>query len=100
MSRSTTTVVGAGIAGITAAYFELKKGRNVILLESDSRPGGLLKSDFNFDHHFDYGTHIYAETGVAELDDFLFSDIDQHKYVIHKILTNFKLSVDRASVIT
>ena len=88
MSRSTTTVVGAGIAGITAAYFELKKGRNVILLESDSRPGGLLKSDFHLDHYFDYGTHIYAQTGVSALDEFLFSDIDQRNYVIHKILFN------------
>lgn len=58
MSHITTTVVRASIAGITDAYFELRKGRKVVLLESGSRPRGLLKSHFLFDHYFDYGTHI------------------------------------------
>jgi len=35
-------IVGAGIAGIIAAYFEHKKGNDVFLIDSDKRVGGLL----------------------------------------------------------
>ena len=85
---TTTVVVGAGMAGITAAYFESRKGRKVILLDSDKRAGGLLNSDFNFGHYFDYGTHIYADTGISELDDFLHSDLTPDNCTIHKIIHN------------
>ena len=83
-----TIVVGAGIAGITAAFFESQKGCEVVLLESNARPGGLLKSDHVMDHYFDYGTHIYSETNIDKLDEFLFSDLDNRNCVIsRKILT-------------
>ena len=84
----TTAVVGAGMAGITAAYFEIQKGRKVVLLDSDWRAGGLLNSDFNFGHYFDYGTHIYADTGFSNLDDFLHSDLTSNNCAIHKIIHN------------
>ena len=42
MSNKNVSVVGAGIAGIIAAYFEAKNGNNVTLIESDARAGGLL----------------------------------------------------------
>ena len=85
---ATTVVVGAGMAGITAAYFESQKGRKVILLDSDRRAGGLLNSDFNFGHYFDYGTHIYADTGISELDDFVHADLTPDNCTIHKIIPN------------
>ena len=58
MSNKNVSVVGAGIAGIIAAYFEVKKGHNVTLIEADARAGGLLKSDISNGKYFDYGTHI------------------------------------------
>ena len=82
--KGRTVVVGAGIAGITAAYFESLDGREVILLESDSSPGGLLKSDSAMDHYFDYGTHIYSQTNVQELDQFLFSNLDHNNCIISR----------------
>ena len=85
---ATTVVVGAGMAGITACYFESRKGRDVILLDSDRRAGGLLNSDFNFGHYFDYGTHIYADTGISELDDFLHADLTHENCTFHKIIPN------------
>ncbi len=85
---ATTVVVGAGMAGITAAYFESRKGKKVILLDSDQRAGGLLNSDFNFGHYFDYGTHIYADTGISELDNFLHADLTPDNCTIHKIIPN------------
>ncbi len=84
--REKTVVVGAGIAGITAAYFEASKGHDVVLLESDPRPGGLLKSDFNGNHYFDYGTHIFSDTGIGELDQFLFSGLNQRNCMISKTI--------------
>ena len=86
MSNKNVSVVGAGIAGIIAAYFEAKNGNNVTLIESDARAGGLLKSDFLNGKYFDYGTHILSETGEKELDDLIFSDFNpQNCFISSKI---------------
>lgn len=86
MSNKNVAVVGAGIAGIIAAYFEVKKGHNVTLIESDVRAGGLLKSDFSNGNYFDYGTHILSETGEEELDELLFSEFNpQNCFINNKI---------------
>lgn len=86
MSNKNVSVVGAGIAGIIAAYFEAKKGHNVTLIDSDVRAGGLLKSDFLNGKYFDYGTHILSETGEKELDDLIFSDFNpQNCFINNKI---------------
>lgn len=82
MSKKRVVVVGSGIAGILAAYFESIKGSKVTLIDSDTRAGGLLKSDLLNGKYFDYGTHIFAETGVKELDDFLFSGLNSNNCVI------------------
>ena len=85
MSNNEVVIVGSGITGITAAYFEAKKGNAVTLIDSDSRPGGLLKSDFaSNQQYFDYGTHIMSETSIPELDDFLFSDLNNKNCIITK----------------
>jgi protoporphyrinogen oxidase len=84
MSNKKVVIVGCGITGITAAYFEAKKGNSVTLIDSDNRPGGLLKSDLANDRYFDYGTHIMPETGVKELDDFLFSGLNDSNCIIEK----------------
>jgi protoporphyrinogen oxidase len=60
MLSEKVVIVGSGIAGITAAYLEAKKGNWVTLIESDNRVGGLLKSDFFNDRYFDYGTHLMS----------------------------------------
>lgn len=86
MSNKNVSVVGAGIAGIIAAYFEVKKGHNVTLIEADARAGGLLKSDLSNGKYFDYGTHILSETGEKELDDLIFSDFSpQDCFINNKI---------------
>ncbi len=84
MNKEKVIIVGAGIAGIAAAYFEAKKGNKVTLLETAKEPGGLLRSDFNGKTYFDYGTHILPETGVAEIDDFLFGDFTDEDCLITK----------------
>ena len=82
MSNKKVVVVGSGITGITAAYFEARKGNSVTLIDSDERAGGLLKSDYSNGQYFDYGTHIFSETSIPELDDFLFSGLDADNCII------------------
>lgn len=43
-SKPHVAVVGAGPAGLSAAYFLRRMGHSVTVLEADSRPGGLLWS--------------------------------------------------------
>ena len=74
MTADKTIVVGGGIVGITAAYFARQRGDDVVLIEADNCLGGLLRSDCNAFGCFDYGTHVASQTGVVELDHFLFSD--------------------------
>ena len=88
MSRSATVIVGAGIAGIVAAFFELQKGKKIQLIEIDSTAGGLLKSVCKNGHYFDYGTHVYVETGISELDSFLFSHLTEYNCNTLKVLAN------------
>jgi protoporphyrinogen/coproporphyrinogen III oxidase len=38
-------IVGAGIAGLTAAYELTRRGRTVVVLEASARPGGLILTD-------------------------------------------------------
>lgn len=79
-------IIGAGIAGIAAARFEVDKGNDVILIDSSDRPGGLLKSDSIEGHYFDYGTHIIPETGLKALDEMLFGHLTIQDYAINKCI--------------
>lgn len=79
-------VVGAGIVGITAAYFEAQKGNQVVLIEASKQAGGLLRSSESQFGAFDYGTHIASATGHEALDAFLFEDAKEmlHEFDIQK----------------
>jgi phytoene dehydrogenase-like protein len=68
-------VVGGGIAGIAAALILGTRGRKVTLLESNPQVGGLLLSrERGSWGEFDFGSHLFSETGLAELDALLFAD--------------------------
>jgi len=82
MSTENVVIVGSGITGITAAYFQARKGHSVTLIDSDERAGGLLKSDFSNGRYFDYGTHIFSATTIPELNEFLFSGLNSNNCVI------------------
>ena len=43
-TQGRVVVIGAGMAGLTAAHFLKEAGFEVVLLEQDSRPGGRIKS--------------------------------------------------------
>ena len=44
MHKINTVIIGGGISGLSAGHFLNKKGVNFILLESDNKIGGVIKT--------------------------------------------------------
>ena len=57
--RPSVTVVGSGLAGMTAALRLLERGCDVKIIESISRPGGKAGSNQNGSDYDDHGYHIF-----------------------------------------
>jgi len=54
-----TLIIGAGPAGLTAAYELAKKGKRSIILEKDSVVGGISRTVKYNGYHFDIGGHRF-----------------------------------------
>jgi monoamine oxidase len=67
----TILVVGAGLAGLVAAYRLREAGKRVILIEARGEAGGRVRTLRNY---FDDG--IYGELGAARV-------AETHEYVFH-----------------
>jgi len=67
----TILVVGAGLAGLVAAYRLREAGKRVIVIEARDQPGGRVRT---LRGHFDDG--LYAELGAARV-------AETHEYVLH-----------------
>ena len=57
-------IVGAGIAGLTSAAYLCKAGHRVLLLEKESRAGGLLGAFTINGHQVDHGPRGIINSGV------------------------------------
>lgn len=58
--KKTVTIIGGGIAGLSAAVFLTEKKFDVRLIESSPKLGGRAYSYYDKDQYFDNGQHILA----------------------------------------
>lgn len=59
MNNKKIVIIGAGFSGCTAAYFLLKKGYDVTVLERESHPGGGCWTRFHGEHPYTIGPRIF-----------------------------------------
>ena len=79
--EKTAIITGSGMAGIVRALLLKRKFEKVSLIEKKSDLGGLLYSYKTDGGEFDYGTHFLRDTGVSELDEILFGDMNPEKWL-------------------
>lgn len=76
-SSNRICVVGGGLAGIAAAALLRRRGQKVIIVESTSELGGLLRSRHREGMGwFDFGAHVLEDTGDPMLDEVLFRGLE------------------------
>lgn len=66
-------ILGAGPAGLAAAYALTKQGQSVVVVDKDTRVGGLSKSIEHQGFILDYGSHFLSTKPVQVLE--LFNEI-------------------------
>ncbi len=72
-SHVNTAILGAGISGLTAAYFAKRSGQSVCLIESTNRAGGPIRSEKKEGFLIEYGPNTVLPSAelldlVQELD--------------------------------
>ncbi|MCB0191958.1 MAG: NAD(P)/FAD-dependent oxidoreductase [Anaerolineae bacterium] len=67
--RTDVAIIGAGPAGLTAAYELTKAGRKVIVLEKAALVGGISRTERYKGYHIDIGGHRFY-TKIEEVNDF------------------------------
>ena len=62
MSTKKITILGAGISGLTTAYWLNKEGYDVTILEADDEPGGSMRTTQEDGYLIDFGPNSGLET--------------------------------------
>jgi len=65
MRRKRVVVVGAGLAGLTAAAYALKAGHETLVLERSDSVGGLVGSFSRSGFYFDCGPRAFENSGIV-----------------------------------
>ncbi|RJQ27185.1 FAD-dependent oxidoreductase [Candidatus Parcubacteria bacterium] len=89
-SEKPIVILGAGPAGLGAAYWIAKANRNVIVLEKEPRVGGMCASQRIKDYIVDYGPHTFhlKKTHITQLFERLAGN------EVNKVRRNAKLWID------
>lgn len=66
METKNVVIVGAGMAGLTAAAYLTKAGYNVLLLDKNDRCGGLVHTFAYNDIFFDAGPRAFVNSGMVK----------------------------------
>jgi protoporphyrinogen oxidase len=70
MNKQKIAIIGAGPAGLTAAYLLAKQGQDVHIFEADSQyVGGISRTETYKGYHFDIGGHRFFSKS-QEVEDF------------------------------
>jgi len=69
--KADIVIAGSGVSGLTAAAILARKGRRVVVLERQSRPGGSLRQFSRQGIGFDVGFHYTGCLGEGEILDLL-----------------------------
>ncbi|MEW8987104.1 MAG: NAD(P)/FAD-dependent oxidoreductase, partial [Bacillus sp. (in: firmicutes)] len=81
-------IIGGGLAGLSAAW--RLKHHDILLLESDDRIGGRVRSERRGDYWLNWGGHLYAGAGSAT--DELFESVGITAVPVPGILTAMSLN--------
>lgn len=65
-SEKKTVIVGAGMAGLTAAAYLARDNNRVLLLEKNDRSGGLLNTFETSGFFFDAGPRAFVNSGIVK----------------------------------
>ncbi|WP_455222750.1 FAD-dependent oxidoreductase [Kaarinaea lacus] len=76
-------VLGAGITGLTAAYFLQQHGHSPLVIERDDQVGGLAKTVNHKGFKFDLGGHRFL-TSNADLEQFVKNLLNQHYLIVNR----------------
>lgn len=76
MNNPDVIIIGAGLTGLSTAYFAKKKGLKVLVLEKSDRIGGVIKTRRENGFQFEQGpnTGVIANPEIAELFEELGDD--------------------------
>ncbi|MDT8862876.1 FAD-dependent oxidoreductase [Alkalihalobacillus sp. MEB130] len=81
-------IIGSGLAGLSAAW--RLKHHDILLLESDDRVGGRVRSERRGDYWLNWGGHLYAGPGSAT--DELFKSVGTTALPVPGILSAMSLN--------
>ena len=83
-SEETTLIVGAGIAGLTAAHLLSQQGEKCVVLEKDKEIGGLCRTFKMDDVTFDLGPHYFFDNPDLEAERLMMSLLEGHEVIKRK----------------